>query len=81
MAIHGQKHIGPQIAHDKASALGNKYGTDGLPMKGRAIEPIFDNYRKKVEGVMPGCERSARADHPNTPAPLPPCRRHCVVVR
>jgi len=54
VAIHGHKHIGPQIAHQKTEALGNRYGTDGLPLPPKAVEPRYSNYKEKVQGVMPG---------------------------
>jgi len=55
MSDHGvHVHMGPQIGHTKKEALGNKFGTDGLPLKGSEIEPRFDNYQQKVQGVMPG---------------------------
>jgi len=54
VAIHGQKHIGPQIAHQKRDALGNRFGTDGLPLPPKAVEPVFDNFKVNVQGVMPG---------------------------
>ena len=57
VAIHGQKHIGPQIAHVKTEVLGNRYGSDGLPLPPQAVEPVFDNFKTKVQGVMPGCAR------------------------
>lgn len=63
LAVHGQKHIGPQIAHEKAAVLGNAFGSDGLPLPPEAVEPVFDNYQTKVQGVMPGCERLALATH------------------
>ena len=66
--IHGQKHIGAQMLHEKADALGNRYGNDGLPLPPKAVEPVFDNYKTKVQGVMPGCTpplfRSARLSAP-----------------
>ena len=52
--IHGQKHIGPQVAHDKREVLGNRFGSDGLPLPPEAVEPVFDNYKTRVQGVMPG---------------------------
>jgi hypothetical protein len=55
MSDHGvHVHMGPQIGHVKQEALGNKYGTDGLPLRGGEIQPRFDNYQQKVQGVMPG---------------------------
>lgn len=55
VADHGVGvHMGPQIGHEKHAALGNKFGTDGLPLSGNEIEPRFDNYKQKVQGVMPG---------------------------
>merc|ERR1719198_777252 len=54
VAIHGQKHIGPQIAHEKPEALGNRFGNDGLPLPPKAVEPVFDNFKVNVQGVMPG---------------------------
>lgn len=54
IAIHGHKHIGPQIAHEKTEALGNRYGTDGLPLPPKAVEPRYQNYKEKSKGVMPG---------------------------
>ena len=66
--IHGQKHIGAQMLHEKGDALGNRYGNDGLPLPPKAVEPVFDNYKTKVQGVMPGCTpplfRSARLSAP-----------------
>lgn len=61
VAIHGHKHIGPQIAHQKTEALGNRYGTDGLPLPPKAVEPRYNNYKEKVQGVMPGCARRTAA--------------------
>ena len=55
VADHGVGvHMGPQIGHEKHAALGNKFGMDGLPLSGNEIEPRFDNYKQKVQGVMPG---------------------------
>jgi len=55
LPTHGvHKHLGPQIAHDKSEALGNRYGSDGLPLPPNAVEPVFDNFKTSVQGVMPG---------------------------
>merc|ERR1719453_2054036 len=34
--------------------LGNGFGNDGFPLKGAAVEPVFQNYEKARGGVMPG---------------------------
>ena len=74
MSDHGvHEHMGPQIGHEKKAVLGNKFGTDGLPLTGTEIEPRFDNYQQKVQGIMPGCARSASAPPPRTIA-SPRCR-------
>jgi len=55
VAVHGiGVHLGPQIAHEKTEALGNRYGSDGLPLPPEAVEPRYDNFKTKVQGVMPG---------------------------
>ena len=54
LQIHGHKHIGPQADHDKLQALGNRFGNDGLPLTGAAVEPRFENFKERSKGVMPG---------------------------
>jgi len=55
LPAHGaHKHMGPQALHQKVDALGNRFGTDGLPLPPEAVEPRFDNYKTKTHGVMPG---------------------------
>lgn len=61
LPAHGaHKHMGPQALHQKVDALGNRFGTDGLPLPPEAVEPRFDNYKTKTHGVMPGCTRRTR---------------------
>lgn len=47
-------HMGPMHKHNKKDCLGNGYGNDGFPLKGAAVEPVYDNYNSKVKGIMPG---------------------------
>lgn len=47
-------HIGPQKGHNKKDCLGNGYGNDGFPLKGAAVEPVYDNFSTRVGGIMPG---------------------------
>jgi hypothetical protein len=69
-------HMGPQTGHDKKTALGNKFGSNGLPLDGREIEPVFDNYKAKTQGIMPGCV------HPPAPsAATPPATLHARSMR
>ena len=48
-------HMGPMNRHDKKDCLGNGYGNDGFPLRGAAVEPVYENYNAAVKGVMPGC--------------------------
>jgi hypothetical protein len=47
-------HIGPQGKHNKRDCLGNGYGSDGFPLKGAAVEPVYDNFNAARGGIMPG---------------------------
>jgi len=47
-------HIGPQKSHNKRDCLGNGYGNDGFPLKGAAVDPVYDNFSSSRGGIMPG---------------------------